>query len=91
MNLEIITRSDLVEFKSELFGELRNLFSQQIPTIKNWMKSREVRKLLGISAGTLQTLRNNGTLGYTRIGGTIYYSSDDIQKALQPLIKPRII
>ena len=42
----------------------------------------EVRKLLNISPGTLQTLRINGTLPYTKIGGTMYYNLKDIEKLL---------
>ena len=48
-----------------------------------WLKSYEVRKLLGISAGTLQNLRVNGTLPYTKIGGLMYYRFEDIQKLME--------
>lgn len=47
-----------------------------------WLKSYEVRKLLNISAGTLQNLRINGTLPYNKIGGLMYYRYDDIQKLM---------
>ncbi|MNR54024.1 Helix-turn-helix domain protein [compost metagenome] len=49
---------------------------------KRWLKSSEVRKLLGVSSGTLQNYRINGTLSYTKIGGTLFYSNDDIEKLL---------
>jgi hypothetical protein len=48
--------------------------------VKKWLKSDEVRKLLDISAGKLLTLRINGTLPYTKIGGVIYYDQDDINQ-----------
>ena len=35
--------------------------------------------MLDVSTGTLQTLRINGTLPYTLIGGVIYYDADDIE------------
>uniref|UniRef100_UPI004047A37D helix-turn-helix domain-containing protein n=1 Tax=Roseivirga sp. TaxID=1964215 RepID=UPI004047A37D len=50
---------------------------------KKWLKSYEVRKLLDISPGTLQNLRVNGTLPFTKIGGVIYYDYTDIQSMLQ--------
>jgi predicted site-specific integrase-resolvase len=50
---------------------------------KKWIKSYEVRKLLNISPGTLQNLRMNGTLPFTRMGGALYYDNEDIQKILQ--------
>ena len=50
---------------------------------KKWLKSPEVRELLGISPGTLQNLRMNGTLPFTKVGGVVYYQSDDILKMLE--------
>lgn len=83
MPTQIITTDDLREFKIELLDEIRNIvFEQKSATTKKWLKSVEVRKLLNISPGTLQTLRLNGTLPYTKIGGTNYYSLTDIEKLL---------
>lgn len=84
MSVEIITKEDLLEFRSELISEISKLVkllgqSQS----KRWLKSAEVRKLLTISAGTLQNLRINGTLRYTKIGGSMYYKSADINKLLE--------
>ena len=42
-----------------------------------------MRELLGISPGTLQNLRVNGTLPFTKVGGMVYYQSDDILKMLE--------
>ncbi|WP_316758480.1 helix-turn-helix domain-containing protein [Pedobacter aquatilis] len=83
MSLEIMTKSDLIDFKSELFKELKLLFSSDRPASKKWLRSNEVKKLLAISSGTLQTLRNKGTLSFTKIGGTMYYSMEEINKVLQ--------
>jgi len=47
------------------------------------LRSPEVREMLDISPGTLQNLRINGTLPYTKIGGVIYYAYEDIVKVLQ--------
>jgi len=83
MSAQIITTDDLREFKMELLEEIRAIVSEQkTATSKKWLKSVEVRKMLSISPGTLQTLRINGTLPYTRIGGTNYYNLTDIEKLL---------
>ncbi|WP_409456454.1 helix-turn-helix domain-containing protein [Sphingobacterium sp.] len=37
------------------------------------IKSKDVRRLLNISAGTLQTMRNNDEIPFTRVVGVIYY------------------
>ena len=40
------------------------------------------KTVLQISPGTLQNLRINGTLPYTKIGGIIYYDTEEIQEIL---------
>jgi hypothetical protein len=83
MPAQIITTDDLREFKIELLEEIRSLFDERKELkSKKWLKSIEVRKMLNISPGTLQTLRINGTLPYTKIGGTMYYNAEDIDKIL---------
>jgi hypothetical protein len=84
MATNIITIEDLQNFKKELIEEIKNLLNQRQTTpIRKWLKSHEVRRLLTVSPGTLQNLRVNGTLPFTKIGGVIYYDYDDIQKMLQ--------
>ena len=83
--LDLITKQDLELFKAELFAELKKL--SIAPTAeqagKKWLKSIEVRKLLQISAGTLQNLRINGTIAYTKVGSLLYYKHEDIIKLLE--------
>jgi hypothetical protein len=83
MPTEIITTDDLREFKIELLDDFKRLLKEHAgqPT-KKWLKSPEVRKLLDISPGTLQNLRINGTLPFTKMGGLIYYDYEDIKKFL---------
>ena len=38
---------------------------------------------VGISPGTLQNLRINGTLPYTKIGGVLYYDQREIMEVLE--------
>jgi hypothetical protein len=83
MAIEVITKEDLNEFRVLLLKELKDLLQQKHQQTKQWLKSTEVRKLLNISPGTLQTLRINKTLSYTKIGGTIYYAYQDIEKVLE--------
>jgi hypothetical protein len=83
MNVELITREDLLQFKAELVQELKQVLHQPAQQAKQWMKSADVRKLLNISPGTLQNLRINGTLRFTKIGGIFYYKAQDITKILE--------
>jgi hypothetical protein len=81
---ELITKDDLKVFKTEMLTEIRQLIKPgTIGQNKPWLKSYEVRKLLNISPGTLQNLRVNGTLHYTKIGGLLYYKHEDIMKLLE--------
>ena len=81
---QLITVDDLLQFKKQLLDELLTAFRSQSGTIsRKWMKSHEVRKLLKISPGTLQTLKSSGIIPYTKIGGVHFYDYEDIQQVLQ--------
>lgn len=84
MAVEIITRVDLEEFRVELVAEIAKLLkSGAKESHKRWLKTAEVKKLLGISSGTLQNLRVNGSLPYTKLGGVLYYDREEIEKMLE--------
>ena len=83
MAIEILTKADLYEFRKSLLEDIRGILKEKNEQTKKWLKSTEVRKLLNISPGTLQNLRINGTLSYTKIGGIIYYANQDIEKLLE--------
>ena len=83
MAVEIVTKEDLQIFKAELLSELQLMINTKSGPSKKWLRSPEVRKLLNISLGTLQNLRINGTLKTQKIGGIIYYASNDIEKVLE--------
>lgn len=79
---QLITMEDLNEFRTLLLNDLKEIIQTKPIQQKQWLKSIEVRKLLNISPGTLQNLRINGTLTYTKIGGIMYYDQTDIEKLL---------
>ncbi|HMI02503.1 MAG TPA: helix-turn-helix domain-containing protein [Pedobacter sp.] len=82
--LDLITKEDLENFKKEFFEELRNLKMDGADKIsKKWLRSSDVRTLLGISPGTLQTLRINGTLRFSKVGNIFYYKNEDLTKVLE--------
>jgi len=80
---QLVTLADLEKFRVTLMIDIRMMLEGHLDKpIKRWLKSYEVKKLLNISGGTLQTLRNNGKLPYTKIGGLIYYDASQIEKIL---------
>jgi hypothetical protein len=82
MNLEILSREDFISLKQELLQEIRQLINPTPLLQKEWLKSADVMKMLNCSPGTLQNLRINGTLPFTKMGGTIYYAYADVISVL---------
>ena len=83
MPTSIITTDDLREFKIELLDDIKKMLTNQAKgKLKKYLKSSEVMDLLQISPGTLQNLRVNGTLPYTKVGGIIFYDSEEIQNVM---------
>jgi len=88
MAQEIITLEDLQKFRLQLLEDLRGLLQQPNHPQKQWLKSSEVRKMLGIpmaigTHGTLQNLRIKNVIPYQKIGGLMFYKYDDIIKLLE--------
>ena len=83
MATEIITKDDLIEFRQLLLKDIKGIFGGTPTEQPKWLKSYQVKNLLKISPGTLQNLRVNGTLRYTKIGGIIYYKYEDIIHVLE--------
>ncbi|MDQ2752302.1 MAG: helix-turn-helix domain-containing protein [Bacteroidota bacterium] len=81
---QLITVEDLQEFKRQLLIELIAELKAQINIVpKKWLKSHEVRKLLKISPGTLQTLKSTGTIPYTKLGGLHLFDYEELQDILE--------
>jgi hypothetical protein len=89
MATNIITSEDLEQFKWEFLELIKEHIDQRLgkstPVIEDrqWLKSHQVQRMLGISPGTLQTLRINGTIPYTKVGGIIFYDKKDIQQIME--------
>ncbi|QNL50140.1 helix-turn-helix domain-containing protein [Olivibacter sp. SDN3] len=85
MEIDIVTKEDLRRMKMEMMEEIREILKENVKKESNrqWLRSTEVREMLGISPGTLQNLRINGTLPYRKIGGSMYYRREDIRKMME--------
>ena len=51
-------------------------------SLNDWIDNQDVMEALHISPRTLQTLRSNGTLPYSRINNKIYYRRRDVESIL---------
>lgn len=90
MATEIITMDDLENFKSSLLEDIKEVLleNQKITSSEKreenvWLKSYQIQRMLGISPGTLQNLRINGTLPYTKVGGVIFYDRRELIKVME--------
>jgi|GEM_PF-2083925 len=48
-----------------------------------WLRSRDVRKMLGISDSTLQNMRITGAIPAYKLGASWFYREDEILAALE--------
>jgi hypothetical protein len=89
MAASIITIEDLQQFREDLIREITEIIDRKVtPPVKSenereWIKSHQVQRLLGISPGTLQNLRVNGTLPYSKFGGVLFYDRKDVMRILE--------
>jgi len=78
-----ITKDDLRQFSLLIINEVRKIVltanEAKDETIHlDWLKSRSVRKLLDMSAASLQSLRVTGKVRCKKIMGSYYYNKTDL-------------
>jgi excisionase family DNA binding protein len=87
MAVNILTTEDLQKFKEELMMELKQLLARQQKKEpqgqqREWLRTKEVCRMIGVSLSKLQYMRDNEEIKFTRVGGTIFYSVEEINKLL---------
>jgi hypothetical protein len=81
---QLITGQDLERFRQKMIIDLEDVIRKHLHiTPKKWLKSYEVCKLLKISPGTLQRLKANGTIPYSKVGGVHYFDYEKILGVLE--------
>ena len=77
---QIATKKDISELKEWLSEKLTDRApNSDVPRV---LRTRDLINILGISASSLQNLRNNGTLPFSKVNGTCYYKWDDVERVL---------
>ncbi|TDO96046.1 helix-turn-helix domain-containing protein [Flavobacterium sp. 245] len=82
---EAVTKEDLKQFSLLIFDKIEYLFNQSNLVKKEtddpeWLKSKAVRKLLDISAGSVQNLRTTQKVRFKKVLGSYYYNKEDLLK-----------
>ena len=81
---KLVTAADLEDFKQDMISVISQLLAfAKGPPAKRWVKAAEARRLIGVSPGKLQVIRDSGLLAFTRIGGNIYYDQEDLYKLFE--------
>ena len=80
----LVTLEDLEFFKQDLL-EAFKLVSKELMEQggKKWLRSRDVKRLLGISHGTLQNMRNSRDLPYSKVGGVMFYDITEVYNMIE--------
>ena len=84
MDTENITKADLLEFKTQVFEEMKVIF-QELNLVKLekdldqiFLRSYKVEKMLNLSPSKLQTMRLKGALPFIKMGGVLFYDKADV-------------
>ena len=80
---QICYHCDLKEFKEDLLQQLSKIVADSLRSdTKKWVKSAEVRTLLGISARHPSNMRLTDHYPNTKVGASLFYDINDIQKMI---------
>ncbi len=82
---EFVTKEDLRQFGLLLLDKIQAVFKDKNSGGKEnlepeWIRSKSVRKLLDISAGSVQNLRTSQKVRFKKVLGSYYYNKGDLQK-----------
>ena len=79
VNIEAGTFREIITSIQQLKEKLENIKGRQTSkSLDNWMDNQEVCLALNISQRTLQAMRSNGTLPFSKIDRKTYYRRQDV-------------
>ena len=74
---------DELTYKIDLLkSKVDNLYVHSGIAPQKWIDNQQACQRLSVSIRTLQTLRDNKTLPYTKMGGKVFYKPEDVEKML---------
>lgn len=83
MQINIITKEDLEEFRGKLLQEIKDVLKvQEVKSFPKSIKTKQVLEILDISAGKLKQMRISGVLTHKKVGGTYYYNYNEVKRLL---------
>ena len=88
MNLEIITPVELGRLEEKVDALLESVINLSSNPAHIIFDNGELQEKLGVSERTLQTWRDEGIIGFSKIKNTIFYRLDDVLKMLNRYYVP---
>ena len=84
MNTQLDQIAAMTQDVREIKAALNFMIKSSLNQLKEeWIDGQVVMQTLHISVRTLQSLRDNGTLPFSRINGKFYYKVSDIEEMLE--------
>ncbi len=80
VNVDSRTWNIMLDRFEEVVGRMEKfLDEEESRPMQGWLDGQEVCDILSISKRTLQTMRDNGVVGYTSSCGKFYYKPNEIE------------
>jgi hypothetical protein len=83
MSILVITAEDLERQLQKVVDEVKSAVTITDSNNVRWIRSKQVKELLGVSDSKLQTMRINRSITYSQIDGTYFYDKDSILSLLE--------
>lgn len=84
VNIEAGTFREIITSIQQLKEKLENIKGRQTSkSLDDWMDNQEVCLALNISQRTLQAMRSNGTLPFSKIDRKTYYRRQDVIRLIE--------
>jgi Helix-turn-helix domain len=81
--VELLTKEDFKALDEKMDRILEALSAKEKSEPGEWLKSAEVKAILNCSDATLKNYRDAGSLPYSKIEGTYYYSAKCVSAMLE--------
>ena len=73
MQLDIASKADFIRLEKTVDKILSILGAEIMPSLGEWMKSAEVKRILKCSDSSLTNYRRSNSIIWKKVGGTFYY------------------
>ena len=83
MSVIVITAEELDHRLQKVVADITNSIGKNDNIESRWIRSKQVKELLGISDSKLQTMRVKRSLTYSQIDSTYFYDRDSIMQILE--------